>query len=303
MAAGAIRKASPSPSADRGLETGVDSLVSTSWLEAELGAPDLRVLDASLFLPGAGRDARAEYEAAHIPGAGRFDIDEIADHDNPAPHAFPPAHKFASRMQALGISVGNRIVVYDNSPLHTAARAWWMLRSFGAHHVAILDGGLQKWLAEGRPTESGTPPPRHGHFTARLDEQAVVDKAFVLGLVGDDSHVITDARATARFTGEAAEPRAGLASGHIPGARSLPQSDFFEGDNSFKQGEALRAAFDAAGVDLGKPLITSCGSGVTACVILFGAHLLGKDDARLYDGSWTEWGADPDTPKAIGTAA
>ena len=280
----------------------MDSLVSTDWLEAELGAGDLRILDATLFLPGMNRDARAEYEAAHIPGAAYFDIDEIADSDNPVPHMFPPAHKFASRMQALGVGDGNRIVVYDNSPLHTAARAWWMLRSFGARHVSILDGGLQKWLAEGRPIESGDQPQRQDHFSASLDRRAVVDKAFMLGLVGGESHVVADARPAERFTGAAAEPRAGMGSGHIPGSRSLPQSHFFGADNGFKAGAELKAAFDAAGVDLAKPLVTTCGSGVTACVILFGAHLLGKQDLQLYDGSWSEWGADPDTPKAQGEA-
>lgn len=281
----------------------MDSLVSTEWLEAELGAGDLRVVDATLFLPGMGRDARAEHAAAHIPGAVYFDIDEIADRDSPFPHMLPPAHKFSSRMQTLGIGDGNRIVVYDNSPLHSAARAWFMLKAFGAHHVAILDGGLQKWAAEGRPLESEVHPHRHGHFTALLDEGAVADKAFVRGLIGESSHVIADARAAPRFTGEAGEPRAGLASGHIIGSRSLPQSEFFRADNSFKRGEELRAAFDAAGVDLAKPLVATCGSGVTACVILFGAHLLGKEDAKLYDGGWSEWGADPTTPKAQGAAA
>lgn len=281
----------------------MDSLVSTEWLEAELGAGDLRVIDATLFLPGMGRDARAEHAAAHIPGAVYFDIDEIADHDSPFPHMLPPAHKFSSRMQSLGIGDGNRVVVYDDSPLHSSARAWFMLRAFGAHYVAILDGGLQKWTAEGRPLESESRPHRHGHFTALLDEKAVADKAFVRGLIGTGSHVIADARAAPRFTGEAAEPRPGLASGHITGSRSLPQSDFFRADNSFKQGGELRAAFDAAGVDLAKPMVATCGSGVTACVILFGAHLLGKEDVKLYDGSWSEWGADPSTPKATGAAA
>jgi thiosulfate/3-mercaptopyruvate sulfurtransferase len=280
----------------------VESLVSTDWLEAELGAPDLRVVDATLFLPGMGRDARAEYEAAHIPGALYFDIGDIADKDSALPHMLPAQHVFASRMQSLGIGDGNRIIVYDNSPLHTAARAWFMLRSFGAHHVAILDGGLQKWTAEGRPLESGTKPHRHGHFTAWFDDSAVVDKAAVLGLIGAGSHEIADARASERFSGEAAEPRADLASGHIPGSRSLPQGDVFRADNSFNQGAELRALFDGAGIDLAKPLVATCGSGVTACVILFGAHLLGKEDVRLYDGSWAEWGADPETPKARGPA-
>lgn len=281
----------------------MESLVSTDWLEAELGAPDLRVIDATMFLPGAGRDAGAEYEAAHIPGAVFFDIDDVSDHDSALPHMMPPAHKFASRMQTLGIGDGNRIIVYDNSPLHSAARAWWMLRAFGAHYVALLDGGLQKWTAEGRPIESSAEPHRHGHFTALLDKQAIIGKAQLLGLIGSDGHEIVDARPAARFAGEAADPRPGIASGHIPGSRNAPQSAFFDADNSWKRGADLRAVFDAAGVDLARPMVTTCGSGVTACVILFGAHLLGKDDVRLYDGSWSEWGADPETPKARGAAA
>lgn len=280
----------------------MDSLVSTDWLAAELGAPDLRVLDATAFLPGSGRDARAEYEAAHIPGAIFFDLEEMSDPESSLPHTWPPAHLFASRMRALGIGDHDRIVIYDNSPLHTGARAWWMLKSFGARQVAILDGGLPKWTAEGRALQSGTPALPPGHFTAQPAEGAVLDKAQMLALVGDDGHVIADARGADRFRGDAAEPRPGLASGHIPGSRSLPQSDFFRIDNRFKQGDELRAAFDAAGVDLARPLVTTCGSGVTACVILFGAHLLGKTDMSLYDGSWSEWGADPDTPKALGPA-
>ncbi|HTU12395.1 MAG TPA: 3-mercaptopyruvate sulfurtransferase [Allosphingosinicella sp.] len=280
----------------------MDSLVSTDWLAGELGAADLRLLDATGFLPGAGRDARAEFEAGHIPGAVRFDLEEVSDPASALPHTWPPAHVFASRMRALGIGDHDRIVVYDNSPLHTSARAWWLLRSFGARQVAILDGGLAKWTAEGRTLESGAPAPRPGHFTAQPVAEAVLDKAQLLSLVGRDSHVIADARGADRFTGVAGEPRPGLAAGHIPGSRSLPQSDFFRADNSFKQGAALRAAFDAAGVDLSKPLVTTCGSGVTACVILFGAHRLGKTDLQLYDGSWSEWGADPETPKATGAA-
>lgn len=280
----------------------MDSLVSTEWLERELGAPDLKIIDATTFLPGSGRDARAEHERAHVPGAVFLDIEEVSDGDSPLPHMMPSEAKFASRMQSLGARDGARFVVYDNSPLHSAARVWWMLKAFGAHYVALLDGGFQKWTAEGRPVAQGREPHRHGHFTAFLDKAAVVDKAQVLALVGAGSHEIVDARPAARFAGTDPEPRAGLASGHIPGARSLPQGQLFNPDNSWKQGEALRAAFDAAGVDLAKPMVTSCGSGVTAAVLLFGAHLLGKEDVRLYDGSWSEWGADPALPKATGSA-
>lgn len=278
----------------------MDSLVSTEWLAAELGAPDLRAIDATMFLRSAGRDARAEYEAAHIPGAVFLDLDEVVDSDDPAPHMLPPDHKFASRMQSLGLGDGNRFVVYDNSPLHSGARAWWMLKTFGAHQVAILDGGLQKWLAEGRPTESGVPEVRHGHFTAYRDKSVVADKAFVAGVIQSRSHELVDARSAGRFTGEEAEPRPGLPSGHMPGAKNLPQGQLFNADNSWKRGDALRAEYDAAGVDLAKPMVTTCGSGVTAAVLSFGAHLLGKRDVKLYDGSWSEWGADPATPKATG---
>jgi thiosulfate/3-mercaptopyruvate sulfurtransferase len=278
----------------------MESLLSTEWLAAELGAPDLKVIDATMFLAAHGRNARAEYEAEHIPGAVFFDLDEIVDTANPAPHMLPPEHKFASRMQTLGLGDGQRFVVYDNSPLHSAARAWWMLKVFGAHYVAVLYGGLQKWKAEGRAVEGGKTQVRHAHFTASLDRNAVADKAFVSGILGSGDHQIVDARSAARFAGEEAEPRPGLASGHIPGARSLPQSELFNADNTMKTGDALRSVFDAAGVDLSKPLVTTCGSGVTAAVLLFGAHLLGKADVKLYDGSWSEWGADPALPKETG---
>jgi thiosulfate/3-mercaptopyruvate sulfurtransferase len=277
----------------------MDSLVSTDWLEAELGAPDLGVIDATFFLANAGRDARAEYEGAHIPGAVFFDIDDISDSASPLPHMLPSEHKFASRMQSLGLGDGNRFVVYDNSPLHSAARAWWMLRTFGAHHVALLDGGLQKWRAEGRPLANGREQHRHRHFTAFLDREAVVDRTMVLALEGEE---IVDARPASRFAGADAEPRPGIAPGHIPGSKNAPQSAFFNPDNTWKRGDELRALFGAAGVDLARPMVTTCGSGVTAAVVLFGAHLLGKEDVRLYDGSWSEWGADPATPKAQGAA-
>jgi len=280
----------------------MDDLVSTEWLQGQLGASDLKVIDATLFLPGEPRDARSEYEAEHIPGAVFLDLEEVSDASSPVPHMVPAEPKFASRMASIGLRDGQRFVVYDNSPLHSAARAWWMLRSFGAHYVAILDGGMPKWKSEGRPLESGRPKLRHGHFSPSLDAQAVADKAFVKGLLGGGSHEIVDARGAGRFTGEEAEPRAGMASGHIPGSKNLPQGQLFNPDNSWKQGDGLRAVFDSAGVDLSKPMVATCGSGITACVLLFGAHLLGKEDVKLYDGSWSEWGADPATPKATGPA-
>jgi thiosulfate/3-mercaptopyruvate sulfurtransferase len=278
----------------------VDSLVSTDWLAGELGAANLRVIDATIFLPGSGRDARAEYEAEHIAGALFMDLDEIVDSDNPVPHMLPPAAKLAAAMESLGLGNENRLVVYDNSPLHSAARAWWMLKSFGARNVAILDGGLAKWAVEGRPVERGSCPQRQGRFEAELDPTAVADLGYVSGIVHSDSHEIVDARPAARFAGEEPEPRAGVEPGHIPGSRNLPQGELFNADNSWKRGEELRAAFAAAGVDLDKPMVATCGSGVTAAVLLFGAHLLGKEDVKLYDGSWSEWGSNPATPKSVG---
>lgn len=279
----------------------MDQLVSTEWLAGELGASDLRIVDASIFLPGSGRDARAEYEAEHIPGAVFMDLDEVVDSTNPAPHMLPPEAKLASRIQALGLGDGNRIVIYDNSPLHSSARAWWMLTTFGVRDVAVLDGGLVKWKAEGRPLEAEPPPVRQGHFTPAFNAEAVADLAYVSGIVHSDGHEILDARPASRFAGEDPEPRAGVAPGHIPGSRNLPQGQLFNPDNSWKRGDPLRAAFDETGVDLGKPLVTTCGSGVTAAVLLFGARLLGKEDVKLYDGSWSEWGSDPSTPKALGS--
>jgi thiosulfate/3-mercaptopyruvate sulfurtransferase len=282
--------------------TDLRNLVSTEWLHDQLGAADLRIVDATVFLPGSGRDARNEYLAAHIPGAVFMDLDEIVDRGNPAPHMLPPAHEFGSYVRKLGIGDGDRIVFYDNSPLHSAARAWWMFRTLGASRIAILDGGMQKWCAEGRPIANGETGPPSGHFTPMLREDAVADLLYISGIVHSAEHEIVDARPTSRFAGEEPEPRPGVEPGHIPGSRSLPQSELFNPDNSWKQGDELRAAFKQAGVDLSKPMVTTCGSGVTAAVLLFGAHLLGKEDVKLYDGSWSEWGADPATPKETGSA-
>lgn len=280
----------------------MDALVSTEWLAGEIGAPDLRIVDATLVLPEAGRDPAAEFEAEHILGAVYFNLAELRDTNDPLPSMLPPAEKFASRMQALGLGDGSRIIVYDNSPWKTAARAWWMLKIFGSHDVAILDGGLPKWKAEGRALESGKPSVRHRHFTVWQDEKAARTKADMLANLGHEVNEVVDARSSSRFTGEEPETRAGVASGHIPGSKNLPYSRLFNADGTWKQGDSLRAAFTDAGVDLDKPMIATCGSGVTAAVVVFGAHLLGKTDVGLYDGSWSEWGADPSTPKATGAA-
>ncbi|MFM7028327.1 MAG: 3-mercaptopyruvate sulfurtransferase [Chakrabartia sp.] len=281
----------------------MESLVSTQWLAQELGASDLRVVDASLFLPADNRNPQAEYEAAHIPGAVFMDLAEIVDASSPLPMMLPKAEKFASRMQSLGLGDGSRIVLYDNSPYKSASRAWWMLSQvFGAHGVAILDGGLAKWQAEGRPVESGKPSIRHRHFTVWKNDKVVRDKAQILANLESGAEQVVDARGAARFTGEEGDPRPDVASGHIPGAFNLPYGQLFNADGTWKQGDALRAAFEAAGVDLSRPMVASCGSGLTAANLVFGAHLLGKSDIALYDGSWSDWGSDPATPKAMGPA-
>ena len=275
-------------------------LVSSEWLASELGAPDLVVLDASWHMPAANRDGRAEYEARHIPGARFFDIDALSDHDAHCPHMLPPADLFGSAMGDLGVGDRDRIVIYDDSALRTAARAWFTLRHFGARQVAILDGGLAKWLAEARPTEGGYPPERPARFDAVARGGEVVGKDEVRRGTGLP---LVDARGPGRFTGEEADPRPGVAAGHIPGARNLPYPAMYREDGTFRSPEELRAAFAVAGVDPAQPFVASCGSGVTANSLIFAAHLLGNDRARLYDGSWSEWGADPATPKELGPAS
>jgi thiosulfate/3-mercaptopyruvate sulfurtransferase len=262
----------------------------------------LRVVDATKFLIGTDRDPRAEYEAGHIPGAVFMDLSELADPAHPIENMAPTAEKFASRMQALGLGDGSRIVLYDDSPLKSAARAWWLLKLFGAHNVALLDGGLAKWKAEDRPLETGNHSLRHRHFTVWRDANVVRDKAQMLANIDSDAEQVVDARPAGRFAGEDSDPRPGMAAGHIPQSRSLPHTLMFNADGTWKRDDALRSAFTAAGIDLSKPIVATCGSGMTAAVVAFGAHLLGKDDVALYDGSWAEWGADPATPKAVGAA-
>ncbi len=280
----------------------MEQLVTTEWLAGEMGASDLRIVDATWLMPGGERNARREYEAEHIPGAAFLDLDEIADSQSPHPNMLPKAEKFASRMQAIGIGDGSRIVIYDNSPFASAARAWWMFNIFGAHSVAILDGGFAKWKAEGREVEGGKAALRHRHFTVWNDDSTLRDKAAMLANVESRGEQVLDARSAERFEGTTPEPREGMAAGHIPNSRNLPYGELFRPDCTWKQDDELRSVFVKAGIDLEKPLVTTCGSGMTAAVLFFGLKLLGKDDLALYDGSWSEWGIDPETPKAEGKA-
>ena len=277
----------------------MDSLVSTEWLAQHLGEPDLVVIDSSWHMPASGRSGRDLYLRAHIPGARFLDIDAVSDRSNPAPHMLPSAEAFGRAMEQIGVGRDDRIVVYDNSPTRNAARGWFMLRHFGARQVAILDGGFQKWIAEGRSTESGETAPREARFEPQENRSEVVTKQQILGGNHDP---LLDARGKARFEGSEADPRAGVAAGHIPGARNLPFGALYNEDGTFKPREEIRRLFADAGIDPARPFVASCGSGVTANSLIFAAHLLGSDSARLYDGSWGEWGADPATPKALGPA-
>jgi len=272
------------------------TLVSTEWLEAHLGQPDLRIVDATYYLPMQKKSARAEYNERHIPGAVFFDVDEISDTSTDLPHMLPPADKFAARVRKLGIGDGAHIVVYDGNGGLGAPRVWWMFRAFGARDVSVLDGGLMKWLAEDRPVEDLPPAPRERHFTPRFDNTMLRSKQQLLDNLKSKREQVLDARASGRFNATEPELWPGRRAGHIPGALNLPYPQLLRPDGTFLPVDQLRAKFAAAGVDPKQPVVTSCGSGITACVLALGLDLVGHRDVAVYDGSWAEWGLPGETP-------
>ena len=277
------------------------TLVSTDWLARRLTSPDLRIIDASWYLPESGRDPEAEYADAHIPGARFLPLDDVSDGRSALPHTAPPVEKFMSRMRRMGVGDGHTVVIYDGAGLFSAARVWWLFRLFG-QRAAVLDGGLPKWRAEGRPVTAEPPTIRDRHMTVTRHPELMRDVTEVAQAAKLGHAQILDARSEARFRGDAPEPRPGLRAGHIPGARNLPFGRLFEDDGTMKRGDALRAAFEEAGIDLSRPVITTCGSGVTAAILNLGLTVLGHDDNSLYDGSWAEWGMYGDLRVATGEA-
>jgi thiosulfate/3-mercaptopyruvate sulfurtransferase len=276
------------------------TLVSTAWLAAHLKDPDLRVIDASWYLADMSRNAKAEYQAGHIPGARFFDIDEITDNRSNLPHMAPPPEKFISRMRAMGIGDGHQVVVYDGAGLFSAARVWWTFRLMGKMDVAVLDGGFPKWKAEGREVEDMPPIQRDRHMTVSRQNHLVKDVTQVAHAAKLGEAEIIDARGAARFKGEAPEPRPGLRSGHIPGSKNVPFATLLTPDGTLRSVPELRTIFEAAGVNLAKPAITSCGSGVTAAILSLALERIGHKNHALYDGSWAEWGGDPGSVVATG---
>jgi thiosulfate/3-mercaptopyruvate sulfurtransferase len=266
-------------------------LVSTDWLAGRINAPDVRVADASWYLPQANRDPRAEYAAAHIPRSVFFDIDDLSDENNPLPHMLAPATKFASRMRKLGLGDGNLIVVYDSAGVYSAPRAWWMLRAMGHREVVVLDGGLPKWRSEGRPLEDMSVAPFARHFTARQDHAVVKDFVQMTENLRTRQYQVIDARGIARFKAIEPELRPGVRGGHIPGSLNVPYTELINPNGTMKTREELQKAFDVHGVDVHRPTITTCGSGITAAIEMLALTVAGAKDVSLYDGSWSEWGA------------
>ena len=272
-------------------------LVTTEWLAGELGKPDLVVFDATKYLPNEPKDGRAEFLAAHIPGARYFDIDEVADTDTGLPHMVPTPGRFAKLMGAMGVGNTTRVVFYDQKGLASAARGWWLMGLFGHDNAAVLDGGLPKWVGEGRPTQSGAAAdPAPAVFDPIYRATRLRGVGDILNNVTARAELVLDARAAGRFTGATPEPRAGMRSGHIPGSANVPYTDLLNADGTFKPVAAVKARFAAAGVDGSRPVVTSCGSGVTACILTLGLRLAGLPEGAVYDGSWTEWGGRSDTP-------
>jgi thiosulfate/3-mercaptopyruvate sulfurtransferase len=280
-----------------------DPLVTTEWLAAHLDDPKVRVIDATFKLPGVLPLPIDDYLAAHVPGAVFFDVDAVADHSNPNPHMYPDAAQFARDIASLGISTGDTVVAYDSGSWVAAPRAWWMFLSFGYADIKVLDGGLKKWKREGRPTESGKVTAKPGKFTAKLDPSYIRSQQQVLKNIETKAEQLVDARPKARFEGTAPEPRPDSRSGHIPGSRNVPYAGLFDAETgAMKPLDELRQAFTAAGVDLAKPIVTSCGSGVSALVLTLALYRLGVRGTGLYDGSWAEWGLPNGPPIATGPA-